>query len=436
MAKRLELLIVSEPLAGKRYAITADGLRLGRSSSNDIHVPDEELSRNHCLFEPVGETGIRLTDLASANGTFLNGKPLGDDPIELKEGDTIVVGKTTLKIVGDQPPPPPPPPPKVDLQLGGDSATQKVGSRQKHRSPLANALWAVVVLLGAVAVVLVLLQSDANAPDLAPVVEEDPVVREAWYEKVEANSEGIFRYEMTLSADGTLKVGIDDVPKENRHITKSAQLSETALKEISDILSWKTLKEIDREYAGVEPDPPALTSWSLKVVYDRRVRRVRITNTQEPEAFRSLREKLEAFSKNELGIWAIQYSRDKLVALATEAIELGRVKWEDRDAAYGNLAASVAAYREATFYLETVDPKPDCIREAREGLERATAELNTRYNDKRFEANRAINLGQWDEASRTLGILLEMVPDRNDDRNREASVKLMDVDKRKKERGR
>ena len=99
--KRLELEITNGELAGRRYEVKSGGLRLGRSSSNDIHVPDEELSRNHCLFETVGEAGVRVTDLASANGTLVNGVPLGNDPLELKAGDLIEVGKTVIRVVGD-----------------------------------------------------------------------------------------------------------------------------------------------------------------------------------------------------------------------------------------------------------------------------------------------------------------------------------------------
>ncbi|MBR4939220.1 MAG: FHA domain-containing protein, partial [Kiritimatiellae bacterium] len=48
MAKRPEIVIANGADAGRRYTVPAGGLRLGRSSSNDIHLPDEELSRNHC----------------------------------------------------------------------------------------------------------------------------------------------------------------------------------------------------------------------------------------------------------------------------------------------------------------------------------------------------------------------------------------------------
>ena len=438
MAERPEIEIVGGPLSGKRFAVPEGGLRLGRSSSNDIHVPDEELSRNHCLFEAVGEDGIRLTDLASANGTTVNGRTLGDAPAVLKAGDVIVAGATTLRVVGTgaaEPPTPPPGP--VDLGLGEPGGPLPPPAARRRRSPFANVLWAFGLLAAAAAAYVVLVAPRADAPTGGDAVQavpedEDPPVKEVFYEKVEADSERIFRYEMTLSADGALKVVVDNVPGENRHVTKSQQLDAKALAELNGILSYKALRGIDRAYEGVEPDPPALESWTLKVVYATRARTIRIANTQEPEAFRAVREKLETFSKNQLGVWALQYSREKLVALAEESVALGRAKWEDRDVQYGNLFGAVKAYEEALFYLETVNPKPDCAAAARQGLETAQAELAQRYANQRFLADRAINLRQWAEAQRELTVLLEMVPDRGDDRNREAAAKLIDVERRMK----
>ena len=433
MAKRPELEIANGVLAGKRFAVPQGGLRLGRSSSNDIHIPDEELSRNHCLFEAVGEDGVRLTDLASANGTSLNGRSLGDAPANLKVGDVIVVGTTILRVVAEGTPTPPAG--TVDLGLGEKTVAAAPAARaSKRRSPLANILWAVAILVGAAAIyVLLVAPPGAPSADVQAVPEdESPVVKEVYYEKVEANQSQIFRYEMTLSPDGVLKVSVDNVPGENRHVTKSQRLDEKALAELNDILAVKALREIDRAYEGVEPDPPALESWTLKVIYTTRSRTIRIVNTQEPEAFRAVREKLETFSKNQLGVWALQYSREKLVALAEESVALGRAKWEDRDVQYGNLFGAVKAYEEALFYLETVNPKPDCAATARQGLELARAELEQRYANQRFLADRAINLRQWETAQRELSVLLELIPDRGDDRNRAAAAKLIDVEKRMK----
>ena len=425
--KRPELMITNGELAGRRFSVGDGGLRLGRSSSNDIHISDEGLSRNHCLFEAVGADGLRVTDLASANGTYLNGKALGGDPSSLKIGDLVEVGSTVIRVVGEATESAPG---QVDLGLGTSPAKN---SDAKRRSPLANVLWLVAVLaLGsAIYVVLVL---PRGAPEAKPVEAADlvPVLEEAVYEKVAADAAGIFRYAMTLKPDGRLSVTVDDLRQENRHMAKEAQLGEGPLAELRDILSWKALHEIDREYVGVEPDPPSLDSRILKVVYTTRARTIKVVNMQEPEAFRTVREKLEAFVNNELGIWALQYSREKLVSLAEESIELGKSKWNDRDVQYGNLHGAVAAFRAAIAYLETVNPKPDCIGDARRGLGESQTELDRRYRDQRFLADQAIKLSQWDAAQRELTVLTEMIPDRNDDRNREAMAKLVDVEKRLK----
>jgi len=439
MAKRPEITIVDGPLAGHHFEVGPGGIRLGRSSSNDIHIPDEELSRNHCLFEAVGEDGIRVTDLASANGTILNGTALGDDPETLKDGDVLIVGKTTIRIGSPQEAAPASADGAVNLDLGLDTSSgdaRQQGQGGKRRSPLANVLWIVAAGTIAAAIWLVLSTPQDAAetpPDVKPPAE--PLLKEVRYERVQADSSGIFRYFLTVSETGAMTVRIDDVPKQNRHHTKSEQLSKEALDELGEILSYKKLREIDREFAGPEPDPPALDSWDLCVVYDTQAWRIRVSNTQEPEAFKSVREKLEAFSKSELGIWAIQYPREKLIELAEQALEVGNAKWEDRDVNHGNLAAAIAAYKESVFYLETVNPKPECGAKALEGAKKATEELDRRYADQRFRADKALNLSQWETAREELLTILEMIPDRRDDRNRDARAKLLSAESQLKKKG-
>jgi len=424
--KRPELLVTNGELEGRRFPVPEGGLRLGRSSSNDIHVPDEKLSRNHCLFEPVGESGIRVTDLASANGTLVNGRMLAADPALLRVGDRIEVGEIVLTVVGETPVAPGP----VDLGLDKAKSPEP---QSRRRSPLANILWGVAVLVAAVAVYVVLMtprQVDQAVP--TTVADDVPTVCEVQYEKVEATLESVYRYEMTVSPDKTIRVVLDDT-RENRHPTiEPRKLDERAMEELNAMLPFEKLRELDSEYVGPEPEPQAMNSWRLKVVYSTRVKSVRIVNAQEPESFRAIREKLEAFSNNELGIRAIQYSREKLVSLAEDQIAVGKAKWEDRDVQHGNLFAAVGAYREALFYLETIDPKPACVAEARRGLDETQAELNRRYGEQRFVVDRAIKLENWESAQRELTVLLEMIPDRKDDRNREASAKLIDVEKRLK----
>ncbi len=443
----LEIVILNGSLAGKRFAVSANGLRLGRSSSNDIHIPDEELSRNHCFFESSSDGVIRLTDLASANGTLVNGVALGDKPVVLKPHDVIEVGATRLMVVKEGEQPASDDAITIDLGLGGgrgnaggasgasDGRPMQNPVGAKRRSPFSALLW--IVALAAVGAAAYLFLQTPPADDAANVksvaeAEAAPVLKEFYYEKVEADSDAIFRYELKLAADGVLNVAVDDVPGENRHVAKSQKLDDAALAELNDILAFEAVRPIDREYVGVASEPPELDSWTLKVVYSNRARTVKVVNTQEPEAFRAIREKLETFSKNQLGVWALQYSRDKLVELAQAAIEQAQAKWGDRDVQHGNLFGAVKSFEEALFYLETVNPKPDCAAEARQGLKLAQEELEKRYKDQNFLVDRAINLRQWENAQRELGVLLEMIPDRGDARNREASAKLIDVEKRLK----
>jgi len=67
---------------------------LGRGSASDIFVNDTQASRRHAEIVP-GDDGFRLVDLASANGTFLNGE--GVTEVMLAHGDQIQIGSHVLE---------------------------------------------------------------------------------------------------------------------------------------------------------------------------------------------------------------------------------------------------------------------------------------------------------------------------------------------------
>ena len=161
-----------------------------------------------------------------------------------------------------------------------------------------------------------------------------------------------------------------------------------------------------------------------------------VENVDEPEPFRVVRERLETFSKNELGIWAIQYSADRLTEMAADARRTGDAKWDEREVGHGNVAAAVDAYHKAEFYLETVNPKPEWHGELVARRREAERELDARFRDQCFLADRAINLADWDTAVHELRVLCELVPDKKDPRHAEAVKKLLDVENRIKKGGR
>ena len=95
---KLELLVVRGAQAGHRFSVIGGGSRLGRSGSCEIPIDDPMLSRQHCLFDYAhGE--LRLTDLASTNGTFVNGEELAAKSVVLRKYDLITLGGSTDLIV-------------------------------------------------------------------------------------------------------------------------------------------------------------------------------------------------------------------------------------------------------------------------------------------------------------------------------------------------
>jgi hypothetical protein len=46
-----------------------------------------------------------------------------------------------------------------------------------------------------------------------------------------------------------------------------------------------------------------------------------------------------------------------------------------------------------------------------------------------FLAERSVKLREWKEAERQLKVICELIPDRSDDRNRNASKNLVDVER-------
>jgi len=84
---------------GKVYVVGPRGALLGRSSENDIAVPDRELSRRHSRVEyDATRTAYYLSDCGSTNGTYmlLTG-PYGGR-FRLSLNDHILVGRTGFSI--------------------------------------------------------------------------------------------------------------------------------------------------------------------------------------------------------------------------------------------------------------------------------------------------------------------------------------------------
>ena len=100
MATLTHLIIAGGPASGREIIVPAEGVRIGRSSRNDISIPDEAMSRFQCRFFFKPGEGLWVSDLGSANGTMVNGTVVQEQRLHLH--DEIVAGDTRLRVVNDQ----------------------------------------------------------------------------------------------------------------------------------------------------------------------------------------------------------------------------------------------------------------------------------------------------------------------------------------------
>jgi pSer/pThr/pTyr-binding forkhead associated (FHA) protein/subtilisin family serine protease len=81
-------------ISGVRFPLKPDGITIGRSDENDLHVDDGVVSRQHALVHARGGT-FWIEDLNSSNGTYHNGVRIHEQ--ELRDGDEIRIGSTSIR---------------------------------------------------------------------------------------------------------------------------------------------------------------------------------------------------------------------------------------------------------------------------------------------------------------------------------------------------
>lgn len=87
--------IVKGENTGRTFRLPKEAF-LGRTSDNAISLPDTNVSRRHAVIHSK-ESYFVITDLASSNGTFVNGKKLPRyEPRPLNDDDSIVICSTTM----------------------------------------------------------------------------------------------------------------------------------------------------------------------------------------------------------------------------------------------------------------------------------------------------------------------------------------------------
>ncbi len=80
---------VRGPGAPREFSLEKAETIIGRSEDSDVCIDSALLSRQHCVFRKNGPQ-VRVEDLNSSNGLFLNGTKA--HAADLYEGDTVQIG--------------------------------------------------------------------------------------------------------------------------------------------------------------------------------------------------------------------------------------------------------------------------------------------------------------------------------------------------------
>lgn len=71
--------------------LSMNRILIGRALDCDIRFSNSEVSRHHTTVVRTGST-VEITDLGSANGTWINGDRISDRPVTILPGDHVALG--------------------------------------------------------------------------------------------------------------------------------------------------------------------------------------------------------------------------------------------------------------------------------------------------------------------------------------------------------
>jgi pSer/pThr/pTyr-binding forkhead associated (FHA) protein len=80
----------------KAIPITKSKTVLGRGAECDIRIPIESCSRKQCQLTIEGKEVLRLKDLGSSNGTYVNNVRV--EETVLNPGDKLIIGPITMTV--------------------------------------------------------------------------------------------------------------------------------------------------------------------------------------------------------------------------------------------------------------------------------------------------------------------------------------------------
>lgn len=152
-----KLVVLSEEMAGKEFALIGDKLQVGRGPANDVRIEDGSISGTHAELVLQGSDYL-LRDLNSTNGTRVNGEQITE--FKLTGGEQVRFGRIDCRYEGEgkkSSKPLPPVKKGVPLDAGGTRRTtvfQNVSPFKKKSDKSTRVLQISIIALAVVALVM------------------------------------------------------------------------------------------------------------------------------------------------------------------------------------------------------------------------------------------------------------------------------------------
>lgn len=456
-------------LKDRTIVVPNTGATIGREPGSDLAFADDtEMSRQHARLERQEDETWQLIDLRSRNGAWLNGQRVSARAA-IRDGDEIRIGRTLLRVdfsaapvaastappvvtiqrvpvaeddagakatpatAADTGPAPPTaamaqpdaaaPPPSADEATPPMAAPSPARAQAMPRLRLALVL--LIVLMLATFLLLLLKQGARRPPpqnaSQPAATTADPQHLQVWFERVEASTKVLFRYELQLRA-GKARLQIDDVSN-SRRVEEEKTLSREQLEFLASTL-------LSDGFLKLSPVPPergdgTLNRTRLMAVCGTRGNYITVENTMAPEAFAAAVQALVNFMQGEFGVFAAPMPREEVLKAAEEEYLAARRLYEERTVDLANLYRASRAYQQVVERLAKFDEKPEWYATARQEAELTHKMLETELERILRDAAMLKSAGNLEDARRLLGNVLAMVPDREHEAARQARQEIL-----------
>lgn len=457
------LLIKEGPEMGREIVIPADGARMGRSEENDIVIADAAMSRFQCRMY-FREGFLHLMDLGSTNESLVNNKPVSD--VALRFGDEILIGESILKVLNDglhersgsaisaapqtveaivdvepapiifnmegeddpsnihqdEPEMEPAHPSSVNVDLGLGRREELEGAKEKGAKGANLSLILVTLITMLIVFVICLLVLRNSIPPPVQIGAEDEGLR-VHYEKVIAGDGNIFRYALNLSDNGSISAEVHDLRQQRNIVREETVNAEQIMRLKNQLLGNKdSFLGLQDEYEGLPVG--AHESFMLTVIYGNEAKTVRVSNQLEPDIFKQVREQIEAFANNEIGLINFQIPPEELRKRAGESWKNAQELYSQRDVKNRNLWEATQKLKDVIFLLETIEPKPAYYQDAVTLRQEWRKNLIDKIGKLEFEAVRQNQLGETRRAIELNQRILATLPEATHKQYKEAFNRL------------